>query len=203
MSTIPDGRSWEQYYAEEKSESMPWYFKELDPDLHNVLEKTQLNTGRFLDLGTGPATQAMTLAKLGFEVTGSDISETAIKRAKELANENDLKIEYMVDDFLNSKIKGTFDYIFDRGCFHVFDAKDRPKYIDAVHKLLSSSGFLFLKCFSNLQEGTEGPNRLSPEEIRDCFSQYFEIDLIKNTIFQGTMDEKPKALFCVMKKLHL
>jgi methylase of polypeptide subunit release factors len=35
-----------------------------------------------LDLGTGPGTQALHLAKKGFDVIGSDISETVIKEIR-------------------------------------------------------------------------------------------------------------------------
>jgi len=42
----------------------------------------------FLDLGTGPGTQAMWLAKRGYKVIGSDLSDAAINRAKNVyANE--------------------------------------------------------------------------------------------------------------------
>jgi Methyltransferase domain len=47
------------------------------------------------------------------------LSEAAIKRARKLyANEKN--IDFIVDDILNSKLReNEFDYIFDRGCFHV------------------------------------------------------------------------------------
>ena len=42
----------------------------------------------FLDLGTGPGTQIMWLAKRGYKVIGSDLSDAAINRAKNVyANE--------------------------------------------------------------------------------------------------------------------
>jgi ubiquinone/menaquinone biosynthesis C-methylase UbiE len=57
--------------------------------------------GRLLDLGTGPATQAIELSKLGFQVTATDISENAIARAKSMSKD----IEFIVDDILESKLK--------------------------------------------------------------------------------------------------
>jgi methylase of polypeptide subunit release factors len=43
---------------------------------------------KFLELGTGSATQAVWLAKRGFKVIGSDLSEAAINRARTIyANE--------------------------------------------------------------------------------------------------------------------
>jgi hypothetical protein len=38
----------------------------------------------------------------------------------------------------------------------------------------------------------------SPNEIRDLFSESFRIDSIKETVYQGTLDPFPKALFVVM-----
>jgi hypothetical protein len=55
---------------------------------------------------------------------------------------------------------------------------------------------LFLKCFSDKEPGQEGPYKFSPDEIRDLFS--FRIDSIKETVYQGTLDPFPKALFIVM-----
>jgi 2-polyprenyl-3-methyl-5-hydroxy-6-metoxy-1,4-benzoquinol methylase len=55
----------------------------------------------------------MWLAKRGFQVIGSDLSETVIKRAKNVyANEKN--VDFIVDDILNSNLKeNQFDYIFD------------------------------------------------------------------------------------------
>ena len=60
---------------------MPWYKENLDYDLEQELHCRKVTNGKFLDLGTGPATQAIWLSKLGFKVIGSDLSEAAIKRA--------------------------------------------------------------------------------------------------------------------------
>jgi methylase of polypeptide subunit release factors len=42
------------------------------------LERRKISKGKILDLGTGPTTQAIQLAKRGLQVTGSDVSEAAI-----------------------------------------------------------------------------------------------------------------------------
>ena len=60
-------------------------------------------------------TQAIWLAKSGFNVIGSDLSEDAINRARNVyANEKNAN--FVVDDILNSNLKDNeFDCIFDRG----------------------------------------------------------------------------------------
>ncbi len=174
---------------------MPWYNENLDSDLEEEFDSREITNGKFLDLGTGPATQAIWLAKRGFNVTGSDLSEAAIKRARNVyASEN-----FVIDDILNSNLKeNQFDYIFDRGCFHVLLPTDRQRYITKIRKILKDNGILFLKCFSDKEPMQEGPYKFSQGEIRELFSKYFIIDSIKETVYQGTLDPLPKALFAVM-----
>jgi SAM-dependent methyltransferase len=180
---------------------MPWYNENLDSDLEDELDRRKITNGIFLDLGTGPATQAMWLAKRGFKVIGSDLSETAIKRARNVyANEKN--IDFVVDNILNSKLKANeFDYIFDRGCFHVLLPADRQRYITKIKQIMKDNGILFLKCFSDKEPRQVGPCKFSQDEIRDLFSKYFIIDSIKETVYQGTLDPFPKALFVVLIRL--
>jgi methylase of polypeptide subunit release factors len=74
-----DFPDWETLYKTQKIEAMPWYNENLGSDLENELDQRKITSGKLLDLGTGPATQAIWLAKRGFNVIGSDLSEAAIK----------------------------------------------------------------------------------------------------------------------------
>jgi hypothetical protein len=65
---------------------------------------------------------------------------------------------------------------------------------------LKTGGYLFLKCFSRLQPGEEGPYRFTPEQIREIFGSRLSVLLIKETVYQGTLDPLPRALFCTMRK---
>jgi SAM-dependent methyltransferase len=190
---------WNDLYANETSiGSLPWYNKDLDNDLKEYLRTMKITKGRFLDLGTGPATQAIELSKLGFQVTATDISEKAITRAKRMSKD----IEFIVDDILDSKLKEvSFDYIFDRGCFHVLEPSSRQRYVNQVSRLLSDGGLLFLKTFSTKEPlRVGGPYRFSIDEIDSIFSDRFVREFFKETVYQGTMEILPKALFVVLRK---
>ena len=202
-----DFPDWENLYKSQRVETMPWYNENFDFDLEKELDERKIiiinnnsdDSKTFLDLGTGPATQAIWLAKRGFKVIGSDLSEAAINRARKVyANEEN--VNFIVDDILNSKFKDNeFDYIFDRGCFHVLLPADRQKYIRKIKQILKKdNGILFLKCFSDKEPRQEGPYKFSAEQIRDLFGESFRIDSIKETVYQGTLDPFPKALFVVM-----
>ncbi len=79
----------------------------------------------------------------------------------------------------------------------------RNLYVKIIINILNRSGVLFLKCFSYKEEGSEGPYRFTLEQIRKNFRDYFEILSIEETVYHGTRDPLPKALFCILRiKLH-
>ncbi|MDR3783173.1 MAG: class I SAM-dependent methyltransferase [Candidatus Nitrosotalea sp.] len=188
--------NWNDIYKQDVS-TMPWYHEKLDSDLEHELKQRKITKGRFLDLGTGPGTQAIQLAKLGFTVTGTDLSVNAIQKAKKL----DARINFLVDDILDSKLeKNSFDYILDRGCFHVLSNDKWDSYAKTIHEILDKDGLFFLKCFSIKEETlTYGPYRFSIPDIKNIFGKDFVIDTIIDTVYQGTLDRYPKALFAVMR----
>jgi len=189
---------WDDLYKSTRITEMPWYSPGLDDDLENALDKLGLKSGTFLDLGTGPATQAKKLEERGFEVTGVDISEEAIMLAKKAYRH----IEFLQDDILNTKLSKKFDFIFDRGCFHVIDVNKRKIYAENVFNLLNDSGLLFLKCFSNKMPDTgSGPHRISEKIIKNTFGRLFIIEEIIETEFKNERNpHTPKALFIIMKR---
>src|SRR5216117_202455 len=87
-ATGPTG-DWETLYATSDVATLPWYNPALDTDIERALKAHRLRSGRILDLGTGPATQAMNLAKRGFDVLATDISSSAIAKAKAAAKRSE------------------------------------------------------------------------------------------------------------------
>jgi len=100
--SIPD---WNMLYRYEDVTTMLWYNKNLDFNLKEELDKRNILVNihgyKFLDVGTGPGTQAIQLSSLGFDVIAIDISEYAIEKAKILSD----KVNFIVDDILNSKLR--------------------------------------------------------------------------------------------------
>src|SRR5262245_41800611 len=191
---------WEELYQEREVESMPWFNPELDDDLESALDELALQRGSALDLGTGPGTQAIELARRGFAVTATDISEAAIRLASEKTQKQGIEIAWKQDDILDTRLDRQFDLIFDRGCFHVLAPERREDYVRIVSDLLKTGGYLFLKCFSRLQPGEQGPYRFTPEQIRETFGSRLSVLSIKETVYQGTLDPLPRALFCTMRR---
>jgi 2-polyprenyl-3-methyl-5-hydroxy-6-metoxy-1,4-benzoquinol methylase len=191
---------WDAMYQQQAIETMPWFYPELDDDLRQALDRLGLWSGDALDLGTGPGTQAMQLAQRGFAVTAVDISEAAIRLAREKAEAQGLTVTWQQDDILSTRLTGLFDLIFDRGCFHVLPPERRQDYASTIAGLLKPGGYLFLKCFSQLQPGTQGPHRFTPEQIQEIFGSQLQMHSVTETVYQGTLDPLPRALFCVLQQ---
>lgn len=192
---------WDQLYRTSDVRSLPWYTTHLDPDFEAAVARYVPDHGRILDLGTGPATQAMALAKRGYDVIATDISEAAIRKARAAAKDAGLRIDFRVDNVLDSRLEhGLASTIVDRGVFHVLPPEDRPRYVEAVHHVLTPRGLLLLKTFSDKEPSDRGPYHLSAREIRSTFRDAFEIVSIEETTFQGRLAPAPKALFAVLRR---
>src|SRR5437870_13745157 len=74
-ATGPTG-DWEKLYATSDVATLQWYNPDLDPDIERALKAHRLRGGHLPDLGTGTATQAMSLAKRRFYPVATDISES-------------------------------------------------------------------------------------------------------------------------------
>src|SRR2546423_9128176 len=199
-ATGPTG-DWEKLYATSDVATLPWYNPDLDPDIERALKAHRLRGGHLLDLGTGPATQAMSLGERGFDVVATDISGSAIKKAKAAAKEAGLSITFHVDNVLKSRLAPNLvDVIVDRGVFHVLPKDKRPVYVRTVHRVLRPNGWLFLKCFSNKEPGTWGPHRIAEPELLGYFRESFEIRSVVETVFHGNGKPPPKALFATFRR---
>lgn len=192
---------WDDVYQQLDVEEMPWFYSKLDRDVDRALVELRLSRGAALDIGTGPGTQAINLARRDFKVTATDISPTAIYKAIGRAEAAGVKIKFIQDDILYTRLDMKFNLILDRGCFHVLAPRDRDKYAKTVKGLLKADGYLFLKAFSHREPSGQGPYRFKPEEIEEIFALYFRMRSIKDTTFYGNLQRPPKALFCVMQAI--
>ncbi len=195
---------WEEYYKETATEALPWYSKEADPEVIDALKNfcKPPSGAKLLDLGAGPGTMSIEFARMGYDVTACDISETAIATAKMRAKENGvaLSIDFQVCD-IREPLDGGFDIINDRGCFHVMRGTDIQKYVDNISALMRPGAILILKTFSIKEPGEEGPCRYSVEDIREIFSDGFDLIFSRDTIFQSTMEKDPLALLSVLRRV--
>jgi SAM-dependent methyltransferase len=94
--------------------------------------------GRALDIGTGSGIWGIELAKRGWEVTGVDLIEKALARARDRVRRANVEVRLIQGDVTalsESGVGSGFRLILDTGTFHDFDADQREamgKGIEAV-----------------------------------------------------------------------
>ena len=117
----------------------PWDSGITPPELWQFIRENP--SGRAIDLGCGTGTNAITLARHGWHVTGVDFAGAAIERARRKARRENLSVNFMVDDVTRlPEALGPFDLVLDIGCFHAIEARLRPVYLNTIGRILVPGG---------------------------------------------------------------
>ena len=170
---------WDKYYRRYPLEELGWELGKPRPLLVEYMEKGLLPKGKALDLCCGAATNTVYLAQNGLEVTGIDISKTAIEIAKKKAHQAKVHISFISESFIDLSFSdGEFDFVFDMGCFHHVEVEERAKFIAGVHRVLRESGVYMLTCFS-YRNGV-GWNHFTEQQIVDLFGKVFVLSEVRH-----------------------
>lgn len=197
---MPDDNRFEERY---RSGDTPWDYGTPDDNLINMVAQWPIQPCNALDIGCGTGENALWLARHNFEVTGCDISQTAIDRAAEKASGSKLDCTFVVADFLKSSIPGSpFGVVFDRGCLHTFDERnERMQFAENVSSCLETGGYwLTLTGNADEPEREIGPPRLTANELAAAVEPWFEILSLTSGHFGSMQPDPPRAWICLMRK---
>lgn len=189
--------SWNERYA---SGELPWDTGEPEDLLVEFVTSGGVEPARTLEIGAGTGTNAIWLAERGFDVLGVDISPLAVESARAKMEGRDLHCRFTTLDFLAEPAPdGPFQFIYDRGCFHVFDeAEERARFAARVAAALLPGG-LWLS-FIGSTEGPlreVGPPRRSAREVALAIEPALEILELRSAEFRG---HDAKAWFCLARQ---
>jgi len=174
-----DYSKWDEYYQKYSLEELGWELGKPRPILVEYNEKGILPKGKALDLCCGAGTNTLYLAQSGFDVTGMDISKTALKTAKKKTHDAKLSINFLSGSFVDlSFSEGSFDLVFDMGCFHHVEVEERAKMIKGVYRILCNGGVYMLTCFS--YRNGQGWNHFAVQQIVNLFSELFVLGKIRH-----------------------
>ena len=107
-----------------------WTEKYPPKELVELIENKKINPCKVLDIGCGEGFYSIYLAKKGFDVTGIDISENAIKLAKQNSEKEGIKIKFIAMDINElEKLNENFDFVLEWTLLHHIIPEKREKYV--------------------------------------------------------------------------
>lgn len=189
--------SWNESYA---SGFLPWDTGLPEPVLVEFVAAGGVRPGPSLEVGAGTGTNAIWMAENGFDVLGIDVSPLAVERATAKMGGRDLRCRFAAWDFLAAPPpQGPFQFVFDRGCFHVFDEPDeRLQFAVQVAAALAPGGLWLSLVGSTEGEPRDiGPPRRSARDIALAIEPALEIVELRSAEFRG---HGANAWFCLSRR---
>lgn len=132
-----DKRYWDNYYNSEIVCTSPSHFAKCISE--------QLEEGKSLvDLGCGNGRDSLFFAHRGVKVIGIDGSEVAIRK---LIREENKKIEFICDDFVNSEsiYSRKHDYFYSRFSIHAIKEEQQHILLKNIYNSLNEDGKVFIE----------------------------------------------------------
>jgi SAM-dependent methyltransferase len=171
---MSDAIRWEERYARGDT---PWETGQPSSELQRVVAEVPIRPCRALELGCGTGASAVWLAQQGFDVTALDLSTAAIARACQSAEQARATVRFLAADVLSPppELAGPFDFIFDRGCYHVVRRENVAAFLETLRRL-TRPGTLGLVLAGNAREPHQpGPPVVSEEQIRAELGSLFYV----------------------------
>ncbi|PIZ94623.1 MAG: hypothetical protein COX81_03000 [Candidatus Magasanikbacteria bacterium CG_4_10_14_0_2_um_filter_37_12] len=180
-----------------------------------------------LDIGSGNGRNANYLATMGAEVSGIEISETALRVAQHEAQKKNVQVKYTLGSFGDTFRfpENSFDIAIDVTSSNSLNEAEREVYTQELHRTLKPGGFFFLKTLcldgdknaKNLLKQSPGPEKhtyimkkielvekvFTRQEIINLYTPHFEIlELSKKESYTRMNNRSYKRLFWIGYMKH-
>jgi SAM-dependent methyltransferase len=138
---------WGEFFAD-RARACPFFVEWPDENLAEWFGGGLLAPGRVLELGCGNGRNATYLASLGCSVDAVDFSAQAIEWATERATSAGAAVRFQCCSIFDASVdEGSYDLVYDAGCFHHLPPHRRLDYVGLVRRALRPGGSYGLVCF--------------------------------------------------------
>ena len=194
------GPDWNERY---KAGNLSWDTNEPDKNLVELINSKIVSPCKALEIGCGTGTNSLWLARQGFSMLGVDVSQEAVDRANRKKEDPSLRCEFALMDFLHDEsLPPSFDFVFDRGCFHVFDQEEeRILFTRQVSRVLGMNG-IWVSLIGSTEGSPRdaGPPRRTAIDVVKAIEPYLEIMELRSVLFQPNSPAAVRAWLCMAKQ---
>ncbi|MBC7482241.1 MAG: class I SAM-dependent methyltransferase [Rhizobacter sp.] len=185
---------WNAFYAN-RAKPCPFFVASPDESLAGWVRDGLVRPGRAVDLGCGHGRNAIFLASHGFSVEAVDYSQAAIDWARERVKETGTQVQLRHQSVFDLNLEaGSYDLVYDSGCFHHLPPHRRRRYVKLVVDALRPGGWFGLTCFR--PEGGSGYSDdevyahrslggglgYSEDRLRDIWSQGLQVRVVRQMV---------------------
>lgn len=194
---------WNQRFIDNDT---PWEDSMPSEEMQRLFQHFIHTESKVLEVGCSTGVNGICLAEMGYDYTGIDISQEAIKQARAISTSSNAKFEIV--DFMKSDIEAKYDTIFDKGLFHTFQDKEfMQKFAEKVSDSIQGKGF-WISILGNRDNPDSfeeiekfGFPRITAKQIVDVVEDLFEIHYLARCMYG---DKSGNANFlgwaCVFQK---
>lgn len=121
---------------------------------------------KVLDIGCGEGKDAVFLARNGYIVSGFDITEKGIEKAKLLAEKCGVQVNFFRADISDYKLEEDYDIIFSSGVFHFINPELRNEIISNLKEHTIKGGLNVINAFVGKPFVAIPPDKAEGEDER-------------------------------------
>ena len=197
--------NWEDLYQRGVT---PWDDGRLWAPLERLVSKVCPPGGSILEVGCGRGADAIQLASLGYRIKATDLSATAIGRARSSAEQAGVKVDFQVEDFYTRPDEALYDLVYEKGVLvNAKNAGMRDEFSRLAASKLSDGGH-WISVSGNSDnmnpDGTgrdeRGYPRLSVLELASAIEPHFEIQSITQEVFGSTPANNFRSWVVISRK---
>ncbi|WP_339132599.1 MAG: class I SAM-dependent methyltransferase [Candidatus Electrothrix sp. GW3-4] len=121
--------------------------------------------GRVLELGCGAGDLSLWLTTKGYEVSGVDISPTAIDWAREKAQAGNALVDFHLGNVINLSTyqESAFDLVLDSHCLHCIIGDHRALFLRSAYRVLRPAGCCIIKTMCGRPAKGWSPGHFDPQ----------------------------------------
>jgi methyl halide transferase len=169
--------SWDADYRGAKPPA--WDIGRPADELQKAVNEGTVPKCRAVDLCCGSGTDAVFLAAHGFDVTAIDVAPTALAQAKQKANKAGVSVRWVLADVLNPPSLNAFDFLYDRGCYHVVRDQSLAAYLETVRRISRPGSQFLLLSARREEQAAAGSPGVTEEELRYDFFPLFDVEWLR------------------------